>query len=315
MSPSSASRFVEREQPVRRLSLGGFTLPESAAGAPPSQLHSSSPTRSSSSRSSPELYDEAQTNYQPLLQSMGASSAVPTPEQTTVPLRSIFSLPIPLSRALLVRYITELGIHSPAAGVALFDSLLSGTSTSRTSLLSSLAGLNGAGITLQLGNRSASPGPARIVGDYLIGDNAEISTLIAQLFAVDNSSRDRSTAKSVVESLRRVDPSSLPLDNSGRSEECSICQEIFVASGSSSSSASGGDDVSAGQEGCSGVAVLELPCFHHFHHECVLPWLDQHNTCPSCRAELPTDDSEYNKRKGLTGNDEVLSVEGGGGIA
>jgi hypothetical protein len=244
--------------------------------------------------------DEVRSTYQPFNQSLGAPSGVPSSDQTAVPLRSVFSLPIPMSRALLVRYITELGIHSPAAGVALFDSLLSGTSTSRTSLLSSLAGLSGAGaeITIQLGNRasSVSPGPARVVGDYLIGDNAEISSLIAQLFAVDGSSRDRSTAKSVIDTLRRVDPSSFAVDNAGRSEECSICQENFM--GPTSSSSSSGEDNAS--ELASSTVVLELPCCHHFHDECVLPWLEMHNTCPSCRAELPTDDSEYNTRKGLS---------------
>lgn len=44
-----------------------------------------------------------------------------------------------------------------------------------------------------------------------------------------------------------------------------------------------------------GESVMTLPCSHKFHPDCVKPWLRTHNTCPTCRFELETDDAAYNE--------------------
>ena len=36
-----------------------------------------------------------------------------------------------------------------------------------------------------------------------------------------------------------------------------------------------------------GGAFTAMPCSHKFHSTCLLPWLNDHNTCPTCRTELP----------------------------
>ncbi|KAI9564188.1 hypothetical protein GHT06_007926 [Daphnia sinensis] len=40
------------------------------------------------------------------------------------------------------------------------------------------------------------------------------------------------------------------------------------------------------------AVARRLPCGHHFHHGCLLHWLEQDPTCPTCRRQLLEDDSK-----------------------
>ncbi|MCL7030520.1 hypothetical protein MKW94_018649, partial [Papaver nudicaule] len=43
--------------------------------------------------------------------------------------------------------------------------------------------------------------------------------------------------------------------------------------------------------------MQELPCKHFFQPLCLNPWLDEHNSCPDYRHELPTYDHNYESKK------------------
>jgi len=61
-----------------------------------------------------------------------------------------------------------------------------------------------------------------------------------------------------------------PLIESGL--DCTVCQEVFTET----------------------EPVKMLPCKHYFHSDCILPWLDLHNSCPVCRLSIDgTDTSNY----------------------
>jgi hypothetical protein len=46
-----------------------------------------------------------------------------------------------------------------------------------------------------------------------------------------------------------------------------------------------------------GEKILQVPCHHCFHADCLKPWITEHNTCPTCRFELPVDDKEQEQER------------------
>lgn len=40
-------------------------------------------------------------------------------------------------------------------------------------------------------------------------------------------------------------------------------------------------------------SLLQLPCSHIYHRDCVMPWLEAHRTCPVCRCDVSKTDNVY----------------------
>ncbi|KAL2653656.1 hypothetical protein R1flu_021784 [Riccia fluitans] len=82
-------------------------------------------------------------------------------------------------------------------------------------------------------------------------------------------------SKAEVAKLPVIDVTEEVLTRIGESTECAVCREVLVV----------------------GDKMQEMPCKHSFHPDCLKPWLEEHNSCPICRYELPTDDREYELQK------------------
>jgi hypothetical protein len=105
-------------------------------------------------------------------------------------------------------------------------------------------------------------------GDYAMGGN--LDNLLNQLFQNAQYRGTPPASKSTVEQLKRG-----KIESAENAGDCAVCKETFEI----------------------GTEYLEMPCVHIFHPDCILPWLEIHNSCPVCRMELKTDDAEYEARK------------------
>ncbi|KAL7134588.1 hypothetical protein ABFS83_11G037100 [Erythranthe nasuta] len=56
---------------------------------------------------------------------------------------------------------------------------------------------------------------------------------------------------------------------SSEQDECAVCLEQFVSSKS-------------------GGTLMQVPCGHRFHTNCLMPWLEANAHCPCCRMEIPS---------------------------
>ncbi|XP_074571113.1 E3 ubiquitin-protein ligase RING1-like [Curcuma longa] len=111
------------------------------------------------------------------------------------------------------------------------------------------------------------------VGDYFIGSGLE--QLIQQLTENDPSRYGTPpAAKTAVANLPDIKISRELLASD--EAQCSVCMDTFEM----------------------GNEAKKMPCKHIFHKHCILPWLELHNSCPVCRYELPTDDLDYEQRRG-----------------
>ncbi|XP_022897083.1 E3 ubiquitin-protein ligase RING1-like [Olea europaea var. sylvestris] len=110
------------------------------------------------------------------------------------------------------------------------------------------------------------------LGDYFVGPGLE--QLIQQLAENDpNRYGTPPASKSAVDGLPniKITEELLATDSS----QCAVCKDSFGLN----------------------EEAKQMPCKHIYHKDCILPWLELHNSCPVCRYELPTDDPDYENRR------------------
>ncbi|KAL8041727.1 hypothetical protein ABFS82_09G002800 [Erythranthe guttata] len=124
------------------------------------------------------------------------------------------------------------------------------------------------------------------LGDYFIGPGLE--QLIQQLAENDpNRYGTPPASKSVVEGLPDIKITAEMLASD--SSQCAVCKDSFELN----------------------EEAKQIPCKHIYHKDCILPWLELHNSCPVCRYELPTDDADYeNRRTGQNNNNSGGNQDG-----
>lgn len=135
---------------------------------------------------------------------------------------------------------------------------------------------NGANVQFVIDSNAGDPAGFRMpnslnFGDYFIGPGLE--QLIQQLAENDpNRYGTPPASKSAVEALPFIKISKELLASD--SSQCAVCKDTFEL----------------------GEEAKQMPCKHIYHSDCILPWLELHNSCPVCRYELPTDDPDYEQR-------------------
>nr|GLL35907.1 E3 ubiquitin-protein ligase RING1-like [Ipomoea trifida] len=130
---------------------------------------------------------------------------------------------------------------------------------------------SGANIQLVFENSGGGGVPGNL-GDYFVGPGLE--QLIQQLMENDpNRYGTPPAAKSAVEGLPdiKITQEMLASDSS----QCAVCKDSFELD----------------------EEAKQMPCKHIYHKDCIMPWLELHNSCPVCRYELPTDDPDYENRR------------------
>ncbi|CAD5171562.1 unnamed protein product [Musa acuminata subsp. malaccensis] len=123
------------------------------------------------------------------------------------------------------------------------------------------------------------------IGDYFVGPG--LDQLIQRLSENDpNQYGTPPASKAAVESLPdvKITEGLLASDEA----QCSVCMDLFEMD----------------------AVAKQMPCNHVYHKECILPWLELHNSCPVCRYELPTDDPDYERHRTPRSN----AVNPGGGL-
>ncbi|XP_062034980.1 E3 ubiquitin-protein ligase RNF126 isoform X4 [Lepus europaeus] len=112
--------------------------------------------------------------------------------------------------------------------------------------------------------------------DYAWGANG-LDAIITQLLNQFESTGPPPADKERIQALPTVP---VTAEHVGSGLECPVCKDDYAL----------------------GERVRQLPCNHLFHDGCIVPWLEQHDSCPVCR-------------KSLTGQNTATNPPGLGGVS
>ncbi|CAN1297357.1 Probable E3 ubiquitin-protein ligase RHC1A [Linum perenne] len=96
-------------------------------------------------------------------------------------------------------------------------------------------------------------------GDYFIGPGLE------ELFEQLSTNDRRGPAPASRSSIDALPTIKIAQRHLRSDSHCPVCKDQFEA----------------------GSEARQMPCNHMYHSDCIVPWLEQHNSCPVCRQELP----------------------------
>ncbi|KAA0710140.1 E3 ubiquitin-protein ligase RNF115 [Triplophysa tibetana] len=103
--------------------------------------------------------------------------------------------------------------------------------------------------------------------DYAWGQGG-LDLVITQLLGQTECSGPPPAEKEMISSLPTISISS---EQAACQLECPVCREEYST----------------------GESVRQLPCLHCYHSNCIVPWLQLHDTCPVCRKGLDGEDRGF----------------------
>ena len=111
---------------------------------------------------------------------------------------------------------------------------------------------------------------------FIQNNNDNIDNIISHIMLHDtNKYGNPPAAKKAIENLKKYKINEEKIKEFGFENSCAVCKDEF----------------NIGEE------CLSMPCNHNFHKDCIIPWLNERNSCPICRYELPTDDKDFEEMK------------------
>ncbi|XP_044952812.1 E3 ubiquitin-protein ligase CIP8-like [Hordeum vulgare subsp. vulgare] len=157
------------------------------------------------------------------------------------------------------------GDGSCVSGFCLFDDSDISDSDHPASEVDEAGGFNRGreGLTQSGFDGTPSPGAFRMVVGAEDSDSDTYST--GSEYEDDYEFRNRPASRQAVEGLPEM-----ILSEEEATCGCAVCKDVFAL----------------------GQCVVFLPCKHYFHGDCIRPWLAMRSTCPVCRYQLPTDDTQ-----------------------